>query len=36
MKIDDFEYYVEPKILERGKELFERGCVKYYDKCTKT
>ena len=22
--IDDFEYYVDPKILERGRELFEK------------
>ncbi len=27
MKIDDFEYYVDSKIIERGRELFEKGCV---------
>ena len=31
MKIDNFEYYVDPKILERGRELFEKGCVCHTD-----
>ena len=31
MKIDDFEYYVDSKILERGRELFEKGCVCHTD-----
>lgn len=31
MKIDDFEYYVDEKILTRGKELFEKGSVYHSD-----
>lgn len=33
MKIDDFEYYVDSKILERGWEIFKRGCVNHTDSC---
>ncbi|MBR3832448.1 MAG: hypothetical protein IKJ72_02330, partial [Mycoplasmataceae bacterium] len=28
MKLDDFEYYFDEKILERGKIIFESGKVK--------
>lgn len=31
MKIEDFEYYVDEKILARGKDLFENGCVRHKD-----
>ena len=32
MKLDDFEYYVEEKVLERGQKLFKDSKVRYKDK----
>ena len=32
MKLDDFEYYAEEKVLERGQKLFKDSKVRYKDK----